>query len=231
LRLFSLLKALYCRFIGKSSYCQKAFSEAADSDTPVERIFSSSPQCACEQFQVSAHSPRPVGDDETITRFVFSEMHTTRQGQLKSNFFSHAETKGCSSQRDELSTDNEMAGLVKHYMDKPDTAWIGSVSARAKMIRDLRFQSGDRAVCVYDTGLADNPAHSELYQARKIEEADGPEVRILLYKLFGGGPIAKSEDYRNGQIWRTMPDEWVSRITAVRATHDNRLKKARQQSS
>lgn len=228
LRLSSLLKALYCRFIGKNSYCRKVFAEAATGNSQVDSVISASPLCACERFQVSSHSPGPVHGEETITRFVFSEMHTTRQGILKPNFFSHAETEGCSSQRDELATDEELAALVKHYMDKPGTTWIGSVSAGARMIRDLCFQPGDRAVCIYDTGLPENPAHAELYQARKIEEADGPEVRNLLYKLFGGGSVAKSEDYRNGQIWRTMPAEWIARINAVRATHERRLKKAQQ---
>lgn len=229
-RLSSLLKALYCRFVGKGSYCRKVFAEAASASSPVDSIISASPRCACERFQVSPHSPGPVKAEETITRFVFSEMHTTRQGKLKPNFFSHVEKEGCSSQRDELATDEELAALVKHYMDKPGTTWIGSVSVRAKMIRDLCLQTGDRAVCIYDTGQPNNAAHVELYQARKIEEADGPEVRNLLYNLFGGGPVAKSEDYRNGQIWRTMPAEWITRIKEVRATHERRLRKAQQQS-
>jgi hypothetical protein len=228
-KLSSLLKGLYCRFIGKSSYCKKIFSEAPLGSARVERIYFASPRCACERFQSSSFSPRPVGDNETITRFVFSPMHTTRQGFLKPNFFSNAETEGCSSQREDMATDDEMSGLVKHYMTKkPDTAWLGYVSASARAIRDLTFQSGDRAVCLYDAGLLDSPAHTELYQSRqRIEEADGAEVRSLLYKLFGGGPLASSEDYRNGQIWRTMSQEWTSRTVAIRNTYEKKQKKAR----
>lgn len=232
-RLFSLLRAIYCRFIGRRSCCQKIFAAVADSKTAVEFVYSQCPRCACESFPVSRHSPRPVADSEAIARFIFSPMFTTRQGILMPNFYATVASTGCSSQREDVATNNEINDLVRYFMTKKDDmAWLGFVTASARSVRDLCFDQGDRAVCLYDTGLPQNPAHCEMHESRKwIEETDGLETRNLLYKLFGNGAIIKSEDYRNKQIWNAMPKEWVDRTIAQRVIHESRLKKAQQKSS
>jgi hypothetical protein len=225
-RLFYRLKAIFCRFIGRRSCCQRIFAAVADSKTPVELVYSECPRCACESFPVSRHSPGRVGNCETISRFIFSPMFTTRQGTLLPNFYTTVASTGCSSQRDDVATNNEISELLRYFMaKKDDMAWLGFVTASARSVRELCFDQGDRAVCLYDTGLPHNPAHCEMYESRKwIEETDGLETRNLLFKLFGNGVIGKSEDYRSKQIWNAMPKEWVDRTIAQRAILERRLK-------
>jgi hypothetical protein len=148
-----------------------------------------------------------VTDDEVLTRFVYSPMFVDkRSGMCKPNLYSHTYSHGFSIQREGITSDTAVRDLVTaRTTSRPQDAWFGVVMAKCNEIR--REMGGDRtrAFCVYDTGLESNESHAEVFRAHKIAEADDAEHRHTLYKIFGDGPITKSENYRSGRPWSLIP--------------------------
>jgi hypothetical protein len=134
-------------------------------------------------------------------------MHVVKNtGELKPNFFSHVETKGCSIQRDNIATQEELRTFVEgFYALKDQTVLLGVVSTSCEQVRAILSSNSLRAVCVYDTALPKNPAHAELFETRHcIEEADRVEMRRLLLAAFGDGKITKRDSYRGGALWNSL---------------------------
>jgi hypothetical protein len=145
-------------------------------------------------------------------------MHADKDGNCKPNFFSHAETHGCSAQREELATRDEIYTFVTNFLGGKDTtAWLGYVAANVENIRAIKMREGDRAFCVYDTAERLNPAHAEVFEARSIEEADPAEHRFQLYSVFQKGIVTKCESYRRGEAWNSLPAELQTRTPRARA--------------
>lgn len=152
---------------------------------------------------MSYDSPYPIYDDERITRFVFIENHLRRDKKsVKPNFFSHADSKGCSIQRESIAEDAELVTFVKKYKEKnPKDNWFGVATGRCQEIRGILTDQGKRAYCVYDTGYKFNPAHGEICKTHHIEETDKAELRRHLMKVFHDGLVIKSDKYRDGKIF------------------------------
>jgi hypothetical protein len=227
-RLFSRLKTLFIRLVGKQAYCQKLHATTfEDSARRVPHISSKCPNCACEPYRVSHFSPKAVAGNETLVRFFFHPMHADKDGNCKPNFFSHAETHGCSAQREELATRDEIYTFVTNFLGGKDTtAWLGYVAANVEHIRGIKMKEGDRAYCVYDTALPLNAAHAEVFEARAIEEADAIEHRAQLFSVFQKGIVTKCETYRNGETWNRLPAELQSRTPKAREEIAARLERA-----
>ena len=117
-------------------------------------------------------------------------------------------------QRENFATTSDLNGAVQKILlgGAATMAWLGSVNASAREIRNLCLERGDRAICLYDTAEADNHAHAEMFYSRAIEEADAAELRNDLYSIFGKGAITKKADeYRGGSVWAALTPEMQSR--------------------
>lgn len=97
--------------------CAEINTTSEDSEDRVGLIADISPDCGCEQHQMSEHSPCPVSDEETIVRMVCVPMHVhKKKAELLPNFFNHAFTRGMSAQRLDASTDDELANWVNNFL-------------------------------------------------------------------------------------------------------------------
>ena len=202
------LKELIGLILGKIN-C-RAIATASGSSEPSRRVSEfneAAPDCQCEKQRTSKYSPRPVGDSETLTRFIFSPLHVRKNGDLKPSLFSHVESSGCSVQREEFATNDELTPWVSEFLQKQSKqSWFGTVSASSSAIRNVEVgKSLNRAFAVYDTAEKINPAHAEVFQTQYvIDEADRIELRAEIMKVFGGGVISTPEKYREGVIWNRL---------------------------
>lgn len=172
----------------------------------VKKFNASCPDCICENFLTSKHSPGKVRDDEQLSRFVFSPIHVGKKGILPA-VFSHTFTVGCSIQRESIVSEAELINFVKDFLNgKADRSWHGVLIADNKVLRDYTMDNSDRrAFCIYDTAEKHNPAHGEIHQAQyEIDEADKIELREKLFKAFNGGVSTTPAAYRNGSILKQI---------------------------
>ena len=164
---------------------------------------------------MSKHSPHPVENSETLARFIFSPMLFDRKtGKAKPNAFSHVNSRGCSIQRDSITTNDELFSFVKQFLiGKDDRAWKGVLHAQCSNIRNISSDdSVRREVCVYDTATLGNPAHGELFQSQYVvDEADRVELREKLFIAFGNGGMIPPLQYRDGAVWNNLPDSLQAR--------------------
>lgn len=210
-RLSSGLKGLLYRLIGRSIDCCGINQRTRDDKRRVDAINTAAPGCACEKFRMSKHSPYPVAESETLARFVFSPMHINKKtGAVLPSVFSHVQTVGCSIQRDSIAKFDEIVTFVRNFLAaRDDRTWIGVLSGQCQKVRDIKAgESGDRAVCIFDTAEPENPAHAELCQTHYIiDEADQLELRRKLFVAFGDGLVIQPSQYRNGAAWAQLPQQ------------------------
>ena len=185
----------------------RAIALASGKANPATRVADfnqAAPDCCCEGQRTSNYSPRPVSNDEVVTRFVFAPLHVRRNGKLNSSLFSQVQNTGCSVQRESIAARDELVPWITAFLNKNGTfTWIGTVTSACAALRALTVAASDqRAVAVYDTAEAENSAHAELFQTQYvIDEADKIELRANLHKAFGGGAIGRPDEYRDGAVW------------------------------
>jgi hypothetical protein len=205
------------------SLCREIFKEVPDGANRVPRINATAPNCACENFSVSEHSPGPVADGESLTRFVFYRNHLDKSGKnAKPSLFSHACTRGCSIQREEIATAAELSSFVDQFIannrNDEKVSWFGVLNSNCGAVRALLAPSQltERAASVYDTAIPNGPAHAEIFKTQHvIAEADELELKkVLLMSVFAGGQLTDAQRYRNGEIWAAVSPETRSRPTA-----------------
>ena len=215
--LSSKLSEWYCRFLGRHNHCRGVNLRTQDCAERVSAIDLAAPNCSCENFRMSVHSPSPVGDAETITRFAFSPVHFKRNGEFKPSLFSHVNTAGCSVQREHIATDAELGEFVRKFLLlNTGLSWKGVVSAKCADVRSITIggptgKKTAREVCVYDTAEEGNPAHAEICRTRRIQEADELELRRQLMAYFGDGKMLERQAYRGGAIWGALPGDLQAR--------------------
>lgn len=209
---FSALKATLRWLLNLPNECERLFSSLPNDGNRIASLNSKSPDCICERSTTSKHSPRPVGEEEVLARFVFDPIHVSRDGALKSSLFSHVNLRGCSVQRDTVATHEELVAFVQSFLTtqltkKRDTKWHSVVIAPCKKIRSLMQGSAtNRSVCVFDTAERTNPAHAELFQTQYvIDEADQLELRKVLLTSFSD--CLTPSQFRNGAVLSTISPE------------------------
>ena len=124
------------------------------------------------------------------------------KAEVKPNFFSQAETKGCSIQREAISTDEELKALVSAFERKCEQQWQGALPSSSEDVRQIRLDDSEgRAVCIYDTALRDNGGHADLLISEHvIEHADRLETRRKLLDAFNKGKVCDPKTYRDGAL-------------------------------
>ena len=199
---FSEVKELLFSLLTGRIDCCKINYDSSRSNKRVSIINNAAPDCVCEKHSMSKNSPHPIKDNEGITRFIFIENQLRKDKKsIKPSFFSQADTKGCSIQRESIVEDSELVTFVKKYREKnPKSNWFGVVTGNCQEIRRILTDQDKRAYCVYDTGYELNPAHGEICKTHHIEEADKAELRRHLKKIFNNGLIIEPNNYRDGKI-------------------------------
>lgn len=158
---------------------------------------------------MSKYSPHPVGGDEQLARFVFSNMHISkRNGRIKPSFFDYVRSKGCSIQRESIGDDKEIIAFVNNFkkMNPMHKNWYGITRSLCSEVRAIAIDQHPslRAVCIYDTSERNNPAHAEICANQNVLEEDWSELRASLVRAFGNGTIISPSGYRNGTIERAL---------------------------
>lgn len=204
-RLSSGLRGLLLRCFGRGLDCRGINQRTDTSSERVTEIDAAAPDCACEKYRMSKHSPGVVADSEQLAIFVFLPMQQVdkKTGRAKPNVFSHVKTRGRSIQRDDLASNQEMVTFVKGFLENgEDRVWKGVLLGKCHDVRNIETDTPDkRAVCVYDTANLGNISHGELCQTQHITEADQAELRHELFTAFGKGVIHSPTQYRDGVVW------------------------------
>lgn len=127
-----------------------------------ESLGHSHPACECELVSVSAFSPGPVCDDETILSVVTSSSYVTQDGHVEPTLFESRISNGISTDRrihtNLIDYSCRSAALVVGNDKKSD---CGSIELQVGKIRDISYNEM-QAIAVYDTALEDNIAHAEI---------------------------------------------------------------------
>lgn len=188
----------------QESSCQHLNSSTLEEKERVSVFSNACPDCICEQYKTSSFSPGIVQDSEQLTRFVFSPIHLDRKGKtIKPSVFSHIFSKGCSIQRETIVSNSELVDFVASYLNaNPAHSWYGTLTASCEGLRRIQLNGqAKRVLCVYDMAEEHNPAHAEIHQSQYvIEEADMPELRREIFKLFNEGVHTQPRDYRGGLV-------------------------------
>lgn len=210
-QLYSKFSQFLSRLFHRGVDCQGINRAALDPlDQRAKKIQEAAPDCLCEKFRMSAHSPGVVSIQETLARFVFSPLHLDRKGNVKPTLFDQVHSSGCSVQRDSIATTGEITQFVSDFLSEAENrALLGVVSGKCHSVRDIRMgDRSERSVCVYDTAEASNPAHAEMFCARPISmNADRNELRRHLWLAFTNGTIVPPSVYRGGAVLSSLPVE------------------------
>jgi hypothetical protein len=183
--------------------CRELFStpglEGKELQEKVEDQF---PNGACEAVAVSEHSPGPVEDDETLTRFIFAPIHVDGGGVPVSTAFSDAWNSDLSVFREEGASDEELKlaitqvkeiGLAKEP-PKPRKL-VAVMMAKASQIRaEVVKPTSSKAFRIYDTADAEKPHHASVFVTKDGRTGmSEKQVRRRLFELF-----AAVQEYRSG---------------------------------
>jgi hypothetical protein len=138
-------------------------------------------------------------------------MFVNKSGGIKTNFFAHVLNVGCSVQRENVATDDQLIVLASDAIARaisrdPKSSWYGVLLAKTEDLRKISIGSNnERTVCIYDTALKLNPAHAEISISRNLEEDDIVELRHELSKAFSSSKVVSPNLYRNGRILNGLP--------------------------
>jgi len=155
--------------------------------------------CPHELNSVSEHSPGIVTDDEDLVRAVFSPIHINEvTGELDPSAFSDVKDKGLSTDRESHTTRESIVNRANNKVEedkasgKTDRELVGFVKACCADIRSIVDEENERCFCVYDTGLADNSAHSDTCQSEKhsSSRSSGKKFRKRLKDKFSISPLS-----------------------------------------
>ena len=178
-------------------------SGAIDEKSRVADFNLAAPDCVCELQTTSNYSRKPVHATELLTRFAFHPIHfEKRNHKLKNSIFSQVANSGCSIQRENLATNNELRSWLTNKFANDGLEWQGIVQAKCDDVRQIMAEnSKKRALAVYDTAEKENPSHAEIFQTQYvIDDADRLEIRRKLFKAFGDGQFIQPSDYRENAL-------------------------------
>ncbi len=205
-RYFSPLTSLLSKSRSITLDCH-AINLASGITEPQKRVAEfgrAAPNCCCELQTTSPYSPGTIKNEEQLTRFIFSPVHVnSKNGKVKPSAFSHISSMGCSVQREDVASTNELNNWLHSYLTKNNNhQWMGTLTSFTKTVREINpNNSENRVIAVYDTAEPNNLAHAELFQTEHvIEDADSIELRAELLKNFSNGILTKPTEYREGQL-------------------------------
>lgn len=186
--------------------CKNLHLDTRENNERILAINDLAPDCCCEKHKTSPYSTGPVQNSEKIARFVFSPLSVNpKTGKIKNNIFGHAFTNGCSTQREDLASDDEIRAFKNKFIASDSRwTWYGTLITDCATLRSIGLprQQNIRAMCVYDTAEKDNPSHAEFFhsQIQEISEEDIVELRYELFEAFNVKNPILPNSYRGGRL-------------------------------
>jgi hypothetical protein len=188
--------------------CRTTFAALAGTDKKEHalRLDQEEPTCRCQRVSVSAHSPGPVDDTETLIRIVIVPHHVGKMGSLKASVLTHTENIGMSVFREERATDDEIRATAttlvqnaRKAMPAKPVGVLGLLRMKCAEIRTFCWEpETDPCYCVYDTAKEEAPAHADAFQrianvpeevrlARRIALFDRVKAHLITVDEFRDG--------------------------------------------
>lgn len=161
-------------------------------------IDDSFPDAFCECESVSRFSPGVVAGGEFLHRFVFSPLHM-HDGEVLPALFSDAKDKGLSCERGDalqIAPQTHERGRQQAQRfnetkpeDRPERAYVGSVTASCSLIRAL-LMNEQRLLAIYDTALEENVAHADVFEIAGRTNAEKKQARKDIADAFSKVPVS-----------------------------------------
>ena len=196
------------------SPCQKSFAvlEADNSGRRALLLDEAHPNCVCQLGSISPHSPGVVADEEVLIRILVAPQHMQGKKQLpRASALTDAERNGLSVFRHDFAADEKIRSVARTLVEKAlksnkNAGVFGVMLLNTMTLRTFQSVTEDRpCYCVYDTALADNQSHSEIFQ-RVFETDDSlrEERRRGLYNLIKASFVPVAE-FRDGLLLDLAP--------------------------
>lgn len=148
------------------------------------------PDCECEKYSVSDHSPGLVENCELLIRTVYSPIQINQAtGQVDPAFFRNdALKRGLSINRKLHVSQADLRKRIECKIARDRNAgkerdeFYRVVTARCGDVRRLVSEDGERLFCVYDTASEEDVSHADICQS--LEPPPGtPDRRMLSKKI------------------------------------------------
>lgn len=145
--------------------------------------------CECEK--ISHGDLGPVSNDERVVR-VLSDRHFGKDGRLKPSALpsSHFQGDGLSLVRVDRTTTAHLIAVAQDILKLSGAKELrGALFGKALLLRNLTFADNDRAICVIDDPVLndpkaiDNHAHAIAVCARPTSEEDLKELRASMMEF------------------------------------------------
>jgi len=159
------------------------------------------PACSCDAISQSVYGV--VEDDEVLVR-VLTDKHY-RGTKIHNSAFRLTDimSEGVSLVRLGMVDVVEFQAVADNIRQAGGATSVrGAMALQAKLLRELKWDNGDRQLCVFDDpvindpDLRDNPAHCMAVSPVTIQPEDAQEVRDHLLTIF-------SEARYLSDLWQT----------------------------
>lgn len=172
-----------------------------------------SPNCECENYSVSDHSPGLVQDNEVLVRILYSPHYINKEtGEVTPAAFTDARKRGLSVRRKTHISEEDHRAKIEEKVAVDQSAGRNNdgfwrvIYTRCTALRNLKLDSGGgRAFCVYDTATEDDPSHADVCQAFELpphtegRSALNKKLRSQLFEAFVGKATDLATVYGTGQ--------------------------------
>ena len=170
--------------------------------TRVRNVGSQMPDCICEKVSVSRYSPSPVHDDETLLIAAFHPIHIDHDSdELKNSAITSVKSVGLSTFRASHSTIENIVSIITQKLksrtaDQTSLSLQGIIKIRAGDVRGIG-SGGNRSFCIYDTALAENIGHAEIFQTGNSGNSSGRKERENFRRLLNFKRVQSIGELRN----------------------------------
>lgn len=193
--------------------CRATFVALETSDEALppraDRLDEAEPECRCEAFSVSEHSPGSVLNEEVLVRILVAPQHMHKKKiQPTAASLSDSERKGLSVIRNGYIEDDIIRAVAEGLVNRArnsnnDKAGVfGVLLIECSTVRQfVRFEESKRCYCVYDTAEKNNHGHAEIFQQvagvekpirddRRQKLFEAVKTRFVPVNEFRGGLLA-----------------------------------------
>lgn len=133
-----------------------------------------------EEISQSEFSPGPVESGEDLIRIIVSPLHVeSGETKLKTAAFLRTQltNRGVSIERKTFTDPAKLNHSSQKLLTGEDRSIAGYAMTACASVRAIVDEVGDRIFCVLDTALECNPAHGDIFFAKKL-----PKSRQIKYR-------------------------------------------------